>query len=360
MRKTITLALIILTVVGSGMVFAGGQGESDENVTMIEGAPAPFDGSSGKQLHIAHLSYLQEGEFMQMYRAGVEAQARALGMRVTVLGRQTDAQAQANAVGQAINLGVDGIVIQHGLPETMQGPAQEALDAGIPVVAFDVDLDNPNIPQIAQNDPQHGQNAIDSIVDDFNGQVDMAYVRVPGILPLDKRDGPIQEVVASEPGVEIVAQSGTLDSPISVRNADQATAVLRANPNIQAYLAPYDEFAKGIVLALEELDMTDAVRVYSIDISTQDIEIMTEPNSPWVMTSAVNPAEMGAVSVRALAQLMAGENVPDDVLVEPMIFTSGMLVDSGVTNMDELMVAFPEFASSEAARSPWMPSGSGM
>lgn len=360
MRKSISIALIVLTVIGTGVVFAGGQSESDENVTMIEGAPAPFDGSSGKQLHIAHLSYLQEGEFMQMYRAGVEAQARALGMRVTVLGRQTDAQAQANAVAQAINLGVDGIVIQHGLPETMQGPAQDALDAGIPVVAFDVDLDNPNIPQVAQNDPQHGRNAIESIVSDFNGQVDMAYVRVPGILPLDKRDGPIQEVVNREDGVTIVAQSGTLDSPISVRNADQATAVLRANPNIQAYLAPYDEFAKGIVLALEELDMTDAVRVYSIDISTQDIEIMTQPGSPWAMTSAVNPAEMGAVSVRALAQLMAGESVPHDVLVEPMIFTGEMLNDAGVTNMDELMEAFPEFASSDAARSPWMPAGSGM
>ena len=67
MRKTIHVALIVLMVVSTGLVFAGGQGESSENVTMIEGAPAPFDGSSGKQLHIAHLSYLQEGEFMQMY-----------------------------------------------------------------------------------------------------------------------------------------------------------------------------------------------------------------------------------------------------------------------------------------------------
>ena len=359
MRGSIRIVLVVLMVAGSAQVFAGGRGESAAEVTMIAGAPAPFDGSSGRQLHIAHLSYLQEGEFMQMYRAGVEAQARALGMRVTVLGRQTDAQAQANAVAQAINLGVDGIVVQHGLPETMQAPAQDALDAGIPVVAFDVDLDNPAIPQIAQNDPEHGRNAIESIVADFGGQAEIAYVRVPGILPLDKRDRPIQQVVAREPGVTIVAQSGTLDSPISVRNADQATAVLRANPNIQAYLAPYDEFAKGIVLALQELGTTDQVRVYSIDISTQDIEIMTQPGSPWVMTSAVNPAEMGAVSVRTLAQVIAGERVPDDVLVEPMIFTAEMLRDSGVTNMDELMEAFPEFARSDAARSPWMPAGSG-
>lgn len=355
MRKLVVVALV-LVVVMSGMVFAGGRSEATAaNVTRIPGAPAPFDGSAGRQLHIAHLSYLQEGEFMQMYRAGVEAQAAALGMRVTLLGRHTDAQSQANAVSQAINLGVDGIVVQHGLTETMMGPVQQALDAGIPVVAFDVDVQNPRVPQVAQNDPQHGLNAINAIVADFNARVDMGYVRVAGILPLDKRDGPIQQVVAANPGVQIVAQTGTLDSPIAVRNADQATAVLRANPNIQAFLAPYDEFAKGIVLALEELGMTDKVRVYSIDISTQDIELMTQPNTPWVMTSAVNPSEMGAVSVRALARLMAGEPVPNDVLVEPMVFTSEMLVTAGVTNMEELMEAFPAFKSTDAMVSPWMP-----
>ena len=354
MRRAHFFVFIILLCALFG-VHAGGSAESggSEDLTLIEGAPAPFDGQ--KKLHIAHISYLLEGEFMQMYRAGIETQAEALGMRVTTLGKQADPQAQANFVSQAINLGVDGIVIQHGLTETMMGPAQEALDAGIPVVAFDVDLENSAIPQIAQNDPQHGRNAINQIVSDFGGDVDMAYVRVAGILPLDKRDGPIQEVVDANPGVEIVAQTGTLDSPISVANANQATAVLRANPNISAYLAPYDEFAKGIVLALEELEKTDDVKVYSIDISTQDIEIMTEPGTPWVMTSAVNPAEMGAASVRALAQVMAGENVPNDILVEPMIFTSEMLVSEGVSNMEELMDAFPAFRTSDAARSSWMP-----
>lgn len=359
MRKMLSVVLVLSLIV-TGTIFAGGQREAAAgDVTNIPGAPAPFDGSTGRQLHIAHLSYLQEGEFMQMYRAGVEAQARALGMRVTLLGRHTDAQSQANAVSQAINLGVDGIVVQHGLTETMMGPVQDALNAGIPVVAFDVDVQNPRVPQIAQNDPQHGLNAIEAIRRDFNGQVDMGYVRVAGILPLDKRDGPIQDVLAANSGMRIVAQTGTLDSPIAVRNADQATAALRANPGIRAFLAPYDEFAKGIVLALEELGMTDQVKVYSIDISTQDIELMIEPGSPWVMTSAVNPSEMGAVSVRALAQLMAGERVPNDVLIEPMVFTAEMLRSAGVTNMEELMVAFPEFRSSEAARSPWMPAGSG-
>ncbi|MFH2113757.1 MAG: substrate-binding domain-containing protein [Spirochaetota bacterium] len=354
MRRVVMVLMVAALAIGS--VFANGsQDSSGSGATKLSGAPAPFDGSRQKQLLIAHISYLQEGEFMQMYRAGVETQAAKLGMKVVLLGRHTDAQSEADAVDQAINMKVDGIVIQHGLTETMMAPAQRALDAGIPVVAFDVDLKNAKIPQIAQNDPQHGTNAINAIIKDFGGKVDMGYVRVAGILPLDKRDGTIQAALASNPGVHVLAQTGTLESPISVKNADQAKAALRAQASIGAYLAPYDEFAKGIVMALDELGQTKKVKVYSIDISTQDIELMSKPGSPWVMTSAVNPSEMGASSVRALAQLMAGESVPHDILVQPMVFTSGMLVKAGVKNMQDLMTAFPEFATSDAARSSWMP-----
>ncbi len=39
-------------------------------------------------------------------------------------------------------LGVQGIIIQHGLTESMKEAAQRAVDAGIKVVAFDVNVEN--------------------------------------------------------------------------------------------------------------------------------------------------------------------------------------------------------------------------
>jgi simple sugar transport system substrate-binding protein len=348
--------LIVLVLVVSG-AFAGGEKEAEGEATFLEGAPAPFDGT--ERLTVAHVSYLLEGEFMQMYRAGAEAQAQLMNMDFITLGKQTDAQAQANFVEQAINQGVDGIVIQHGVPESLQTVAQRALDAGIPVVAFDVDLDNPNIPQVAQNDPQHGMNAITAIKEDYNGDVNIAYVYTPGVLPLDKRHSSIDQVVSSTSGMQIVEQTGTLESPIAVKNADQAKAVLRANDSIEAYLAPYDEFAKGIQMALEELDMTDEVQIYSVDISTQDIELMTKEGSPWVMTSAVNPAAVGAASVRTLALKMAGQNVPDDVLIPTHVFTQEMLRENNIQNMDDLREAFPDFNRADVSTAEWIPMGAG-
>jgi simple sugar transport system substrate-binding protein len=69
-----------------------------------------------------------------------------------VFDSRQDAALQADMVDQAIALGVDGIIIQHGLTESMKEAAQRAVDAGIKVVAFDVNVENEAIPQIEQSD----------------------------------------------------------------------------------------------------------------------------------------------------------------------------------------------------------------
>ncbi len=95
---------------------------------------SPFDGS--KKVHVALIRQMIEGEFMQTYRAGAQIQADLLGIKLTVFGKHMDNQAEANFIYQAINMGVDGIIIDHGLSETMIKPASDAIKAGIPVVAF--------------------------------------------------------------------------------------------------------------------------------------------------------------------------------------------------------------------------------
>jgi len=82
----VLLLSFVLVVVSVSLVVANGNQDQKAAATTykIPGAPAPFDGSKGRQLHIVHISYLQEGEFMQMYRAGVEQQAAAFGMKVTL------------------------------------------------------------------------------------------------------------------------------------------------------------------------------------------------------------------------------------------------------------------------------------
>lgn len=318
-----------------------------------QGRPSPFDAPG--DVEIALVRYLSTGDFFQAYLAGVEAQAEALGINLRVLDSRQDAALQSDMVDQAIALGVDGIIIQHGLTESMQAAAQRAVDAGIPTVAFDVDVENDAIPQIEQSDYQLGKLALEQAIADHGDAFRAAYVYVPGIAPLDRRDVAWQEVKEAHPGIEEVAQFGTLDNPIANSVANQARSVLQANPDVTVIFAPYDEFAKGAKIAVDEAGLTDQIDIYSADVSTADIAAMREPGSAWVATVATNPAVVGEVSVRALAMMLAGEEPGDSVVVPPTLITQAFLNENDIANMEDLAAQMPQFSHADVATPDWMP-----
>ena len=315
--------------------------------------PPPFDNAG--DVKIALVRYLSSGDFFQSYLTGVETQAAALGVDLRVFDSRQDAALQADMVDQAIALEVDGIIIQHGLTESMKEAAQRAVDAGIKVVAFDVNVENEAIPQIEQSDYLLGKLALEQAIKDNGNAFTAGYVYVAGIAPLDRRDVAWQEVKEANPDITEAAMFGTLDNPIANAVANQARSVLQANPTINVVFAPYDEFAKGVKIAVDEAGLTDDIDIYSADVSTADISAMREPGSAWVATVATNPAVVGEVSVRALALSLAGEDPGDSVVVPPTLITQQFLNEKDVKNMDDLGEMMPQFKHADVALADWIP-----
>ncbi len=318
----------------------------------LPGAPPPFDAGGVK---VALVRYLSAGDFYQAYQAGAEAQAKALGIDLRVFPGRQDAAEQRDQVEQAINLGVKAIVIDHGLPESLKDVAQRAVAAGIKVVAFDVDLDDPRIPQVEQSDHALAQQAIDQAVKDNSARFDAGYVYVAGFAPLDRRNEVWTAFKAKNPGVAEKARFGSVSDSTAAAVDDQAKAALRANPGITVVFAPYDEFARGVKLAIGELGVADRVKVYSADVSSADIGEITEPGSPWVATVATNPAVVGAVSIRAAALAVAGQDPGHAITVQPTLLTQEALRAAGVRTVEDLNARIPAFGRSDAATAPWIP-----
>ena len=320
---------------------------------LAQDKPAPFDNPG--DVKIALVRYLSTGDFFQAYLSGVERQAAALGVDLRVFDSRQDAALQADMVDQAIALGVDGIVVQHGLTESMTEAVQRAVDAGIKVVAFDVNVENDAVPQVEQSDQLLAQLALEQAIKDNGESFTAGYVYVPGIAPLDRRDEKWREFKDKYSGINEVAQFGTLDNPIANSVANQASAVLRANPTINVMFAPYDEFAKGVKIAVDEAGLNNDIKIYSADVSSADIQAMREDDSAWVATAATNPAVVGEVSVRALAMLLAGEDPGQSVIVPPTLITRDMLMDLDIQNMEQLSAKLPQFAHADVAVPAWMP-----
>ena len=315
--------------------------------------PAPFDNAG--DVKIALVRYLSTGDFFQAYLSGVESQAAAIGVDLRIFDSRQDAALQADMVDQAIALGVDGIIVQHGLTESMQDAVQRALDAGIKVVAFDVNVENPAVPQVEQSDRDLARLALEQAVIDNGEAWKAGYVYVPGIAPLDRRDETWKIFREKYAGIDEAAVFGTLDNPIANSVANQARSVLQANPDITVMFAPYDEFAKGVKIAVDEAGMSEQIKIYSADVSTADISAMLEDNSAWAATAATNPAVVGEVSVRTLAMLLAGEEVAHNVIVPPTLITQEMLMTGDIKNMADLSAKLPQFAHADVSVPDWMP-----
>ena len=119
--------------------------------------------------------------------------------------------------------------------------------------------------------------------------------------------------------------------------------------------APYDEFARGVKRAVEASGKRDQVKIYSADISTDDILAMEEPGSPWVATAAANPVVVGQVSTRALAMLVAGQNPGARIRIPPTLITQDLLREKGVRSMADLIPRVPAFASTDVVHPEWIP-----
>lgn len=311
--------------------------------------PATEGGSSDDATSIALVRQLGSGDYFEQWLAGAQAQADELGVELSIYNADGDDAQQALDIESAINEAPDAIIVDHGFGETVQPGVTAALDADIPVVAFDVAVEGDGLITVSQSDAVLAEQVLGKLVEDTAGEAEVIYVYVAGFAPLDRRDAVWQEVQADNPGLKQVAQIGVVNESTASEVANQAKAALQANPNVTAIFAPYDEFAKGATLAIQELGLQDTVKVYGADISTADIEVITAEGSPWVATAATDPANVGAVTVRAAFLAATGGEVESALEIPPTLITRDALLEKKVKTIQDLTAAFPELKTPDVA-----------
>ena len=307
------------------------------------GAASSTAASAG--VNIALVRQLGTGDYFELWLAGAQAEADRLGATLNVYNADGKDEQQALDLQSAINDGADAIAVDHGFADTIQPGIKAALDAKIPVVAFDVDAGDPRAVPVTQSDAALAEQLTGQLVKDTSGKADVIYVYVAGFAPLDARDKVWTDVKSKNPGLNQVAQIGVVNDSTATDVADQAKAALQANPNVTAIFAPYDEFAKGATLAVQELGLQDKVKVYGADISTADIEVITADKSPWVATAATDPSNVGAVTIRAAYVAATGGKLPASIEIKPILLTQADLRTKKVATIQDLTAAFPELST---------------
>lgn len=315
--------------------------------------PAPFDG----EVTIAVVQNSGAGDYFQQWTNGAKQQADALGITYTWYDAQADNAKQATDMETAIGTNPDGIVVDHGQTDTMCPLINDALDAGIPVVIYDIAIADcaPDAVQTQQSDFNLAELSLGQMLEDLGSDINVGYVNVLGIAPLDRRHTIWEQFKVDNNWNEIFFV-GEFTNAVATDNAQLVDAALKANPDVRAIFAPYDELTKGAVSAINDNGLAEGIWAYGIDISNADIEVMTAEGSPWKATATTDPNAIGAAVMRTMALELAGEQGPRSVDFPGVLVTQQFLLDNGITNMVDLRSAMPELNLADVQSADWIPS----
>jgi simple sugar transport system substrate-binding protein len=315
--------------------------------------PAPFNAGPVK---IALVQNSGAGDYFQQWTNGATQQANAVGFEMQKYDAQADNAKQVTDMQTAIGSGVKGIIVDHGNADTMCPLINKAVDAGIPVVVYDVDIRKcaPKAVFTSQNDESLASTVLAQAATDLGKGKSVGYVNVLGIAPLDRRNVVWNKVKKDNNWVQKFFV-GKFTNAVATDNAQLADAALKANPGISAIFAPYDELAKGTIAAVYQNHLQSKVKVYGIDISNADIDVMTKSDSPWVATACTDPNSIGAGVVRTMALELAGQLNTKQVGFPGVLVTQKFLKDNAIKNMSDLRSKLPELNLTSTSAASWIP-----
>ena len=367
--KLVLLALILvlsslLAACGNNNNNSGNSSESNtssggstNNASSDAAEPAanesPLAGLVGKK--VALIIQLNLGTFSAQYIDGVKDQVEKFGGTLQVFTADGDLAKMASNLDAAINQKFDGILIDHGTAEALQSGVNRALEQNIPVVAFDSGVTAPGVTALEQGDQRMAELTLSQLAEDIGGKGNIVKIWVAGFAPMERRQIAYQAFLESNPEIKEIAAFGAATQNTALDTQAQMEAILKKYPNkgdITAVWAAWDEFAKGASRAIQEAGR-DEIKVYGIDLSDEDLQIIQDPQSPWIASAAVDPKDIGRVQVRFLYQKLNGEATPDKVVLEPIFVSRDQLPETQVSTSD-LSQYVEGWGGSEQGYTDWL------
>lgn len=316
--------------------------------------PSEKPAGAKDKLKVALVRQSGIGDYFEQWGSGAQAQLKAAGATVDVYDARNDNAKQATDFDSAIASKPDVIIVDHGLKDTIDPKVDAAITAGIPVVVYDVAISNEKALYLSQDDASIASKILGYLKEQNPDGGKIAYVNVSGIAPLDSRDAVYKQFLKDNPTFTQSTFFGKYSESVASDTASEGVAALQSAPDTTIAFAAYDELAKGTLIALRQVGMTN-VKVYGVDISTADIGLMTEAGSLWKATAATDPANVGAIVARAAIAAGDGVDLPSKMVIPAALITQDLLKEKSVTDMAGLRKALPDLNTPEYLGASWIP-----
>ena len=249
----------------------------------------------------------------------MEELAEQEGFSLNVQDGRQDLAEQNSQIDAFIQQDVDLIIINAVDSDGIGSAIERAKEAGIPVVAVDVDAEGADA-AVTTDNVEAGRMACTALAERIGGSGEILILEgTPTTAPRERVEG-CEEVLGNDfPEIEVVGKQATTNDRAT--GLEVATDLLTANPDVDGIFALNDPVALGADLALQQANI-DGVVIVGVDGSPEAVEAMNSGNTALWATPAQDPGGMVEQAYYVGVGLAQGE-APDSrlTLLDPSLVT---------------------------------------
>ena len=196
----------------------------------------------------------------------------------------------------------------------MEVPIQAAIDKGVKVVNFDIEINAKGVYRVAGDNKDMGIQGAKYVVDKIgtDGTVVMLEVPTSGSVSELRKAGFVETMAKIAPNMKIITYATKFTREDGLKDfAD----ILTKNPKIDAVYSMDDETSIGVLQAIKEANRTDIKVVTGGGGMQEYFKMMPENQNIWIESALYTPA-MVRDAVDMAVSLLKGEKV-DPVKIIP-------------------------------------------
>ena len=310
-------ALILALAMALSLVACGGSSKQEETKP-AESTTTEAPAESTGDIEIAVVLKTLASEYWGYVKAGCDAAAADLGVKVTVVGpgAESEIEQQVAMIEQQIGAGVDAIVCAPNDAGAAANALQAALDQGIPVLSVDTNVGIAGQTSFVgtMNDEaayQGGLWAVDKLGSDINAVI--IYGQEGDNTSNLRRSG--YEKACEEKGVTVLAAlSGQNTTDGATKTMEDMISSF--GDQIDVVFCHNDDTAIGAMNACKNAGLTD-VTIVGFDGNASALDLIKAGDDYVKATVAQQPTSMGYEAVMAAYKTLQGETV-DEVIPAPV------------------------------------------
>lgn len=257
--------------------------------------------------------------FYQDLETGLLAAAERHGFELIIQAGEFDVARQKDQIHNFIVRQVDAIIVSPCDSKSIGTSVQAANEAHIPVFSADIAVLAEGaevVCHVASDNVAGGRLAAQAINEKLGGQGEVAIIDHPEVESVIQRVSGFREQLTEYPGLRIVTcLSGHGVKDLAFRTAED---ILQAHPGLDAVFGINDDSALGALAAIEKAGKQDRIVIVGFDAIPEARRAIGEGK---IYADVIQqPRRIGDHTVQAVADYLAGKQVPPAILIPCELF----------------------------------------